>query len=163
MVDWTRYFSDDNFYSQSDEGRRHGIRQQVFAPPMLCLSLNARAKIRNVLKVDKPRSHRAGQPRSTSPISESSLAKPASTASRSSWITTATLPALPLATVRVLAVQNKDNSLFSLYYVFEMGKNNDAKLPLAVKYLVSRNGQILLRSHHGGEFYQLCLQLQCFE
>jgi predicted Zn-dependent peptidase len=35
----------------------------------------------------------------------------------------------------MLYVQNAENDLFSLYYVFDMGKNNDRKLPFAVNYL----------------------------
>ncbi|MBC8145730.1 MAG: insulinase family protein, partial [bacterium] len=35
----------------------------------------------------------------------------------------------------MLYVANNENGLFNLYYVFDMGKNNDQKLPLAVSYL----------------------------
>jgi predicted Zn-dependent peptidase len=35
----------------------------------------------------------------------------------------------------MLYVPNTENGLFSLYYVFDMGKNNDRKLPFAVNYL----------------------------
>lgn len=35
----------------------------------------------------------------------------------------------------MLYVQNNENGLFSLYYVYDMGKNNDRRLPFAVNYL----------------------------
>lgn len=35
----------------------------------------------------------------------------------------------------VYYLPNKENDLFSMYYVFDMGKRNDKKLPLAIKYL----------------------------
>lgn len=35
----------------------------------------------------------------------------------------------------LLHVTNTENGLFNLYYVFDMGKNNDSKLPFAVNYL----------------------------
>ncbi|HVK39474.1 MAG TPA: insulinase family protein [Candidatus Kapabacteria bacterium] len=35
----------------------------------------------------------------------------------------------------MLYVRNSENELYSLYYVFDMGKNNDRKLPFAVNYL----------------------------
>ena len=35
----------------------------------------------------------------------------------------------------VLSVQNKENDLFQLYYVLDMGSDNDKKLPFAVNYL----------------------------
>lgn len=35
----------------------------------------------------------------------------------------------------MLYVANNENGLFNLYYVFDMGKNNDRKLPFAVNYL----------------------------
>ena len=37
--------------------------------------------------------------------------------------------------VPILSVPNNNNELFELYYVFDMGKNNDKKIPLAVNYL----------------------------
>lgn len=35
----------------------------------------------------------------------------------------------------VLSLPNTENDLFQLYYVFDMGKRNDLKLPIAIKYL----------------------------
>lgn len=37
--------------------------------------------------------------------------------------------------VPVLSLSNTENQLFSLYYVFDMGRRNDKKLPYAIKYL----------------------------
>ncbi len=37
--------------------------------------------------------------------------------------------------VQILSVPNNSNELFDLYYVFDMGKNNDKKIPIAVNYL----------------------------
>jgi predicted Zn-dependent peptidase len=37
--------------------------------------------------------------------------------------------------LEMLYVANAENGLFNLYYVFDMGKNNDRKLPFAVNYL----------------------------
>ncbi|MEI6312752.1 MAG: insulinase family protein [Bacteroidota bacterium] len=37
--------------------------------------------------------------------------------------------------IPLLTVPNKNNELFELYYVFDMGKNNDKKIPLAVNML----------------------------
>jgi predicted Zn-dependent peptidase len=37
--------------------------------------------------------------------------------------------------LEMLYVANNENGLFYLYYVFDMGKNNDRKLPFAVNYL----------------------------
>lgn len=36
---------------------------------------------------------------------------------------------------QVLYLANKENDLFTLYYVFDMGRKNDLTLPIAVKYL----------------------------
>lgn len=40
-----------------------------------------------------------------------------------------------LNSLPILHVQNSTNDLFELYYVFEMGKNNDKKLPIAINML----------------------------
>ncbi|MCX6166172.1 MAG: insulinase family protein, partial [Ignavibacteriae bacterium] len=37
--------------------------------------------------------------------------------------------------IPIYYIQNKDNDLFSLYYVLEMGTNNDKKIGLAINYL----------------------------
>ncbi len=37
--------------------------------------------------------------------------------------------------IQLLYNQNKENDLFELYYVFDIGRNNDKKLSLAVQYL----------------------------
>jgi len=42
---------------------------------------------------------------------------------------------LPTAKIPVYYVRNKDNGLFSLYYVLDMGKFNNIKLPVAVELL----------------------------
>ncbi len=55
----------------------------------------------------------------------------------------------------IYALQNKENNLFSLYYVFEMGKNNDKKLSLAVEYLNFLGTSKLSNEQLKQEFYKL--------
>ncbi len=37
--------------------------------------------------------------------------------------------------IQVIGTKNKNNGLFNLYYVLDMGQNNDPSLPIAVQYL----------------------------
>ncbi|HRG59390.1 MAG TPA: insulinase family protein [Bacteroidia bacterium] len=55
----------------------------------------------------------------------------------------------------IYCTQNKENNLFSMYYVLEMGKNNDKKLGLAVEYLNFLGTTELTNEQLKQEFYKL--------
>ncbi len=55
----------------------------------------------------------------------------------------------------VYTVKNNNNQLFNLYYVFDMGKNNDKKLPLAIEYLQYLGTDKLSAEAINKEFYKL--------
>ncbi len=55
----------------------------------------------------------------------------------------------------VLYVQNKENSLFKLYYRFNMGGWNDKLLPLAIQYLQFLNTDKYTAEQISKEFYNL--------
>jgi len=55
----------------------------------------------------------------------------------------------------IYCTQNKENNLFSLYYVVEMGKNHDKKLGLAVEYLNFLGTSTLTNEQLKQEFYKL--------
>lgn len=55
----------------------------------------------------------------------------------------------------IYMTQNKENNLFSLYYVLEMGKNHDKKLGLAVEYLNFLGTSTLSNEQLKQEFYKL--------
>ena len=61
-----------------------------------------------------------------------------------------TLIGAPLYTIR-----NQENNLFTLYYVLEMGTNNDNKLALAVNYLNFLGTQTMSNEQLKQEFYKL--------
>ena len=55
----------------------------------------------------------------------------------------------------IYTTQNKENNLFNLYYVLEMGKNHDKKLGLAVEYLNFLGNSELTNEQLKQEFYKL--------
>ena len=55
----------------------------------------------------------------------------------------------------VISVVNKNNSLFSLYYYFEMGSNHMRKLPVALEYLKYLNTDRYTSEEINKEFYKL--------
>lgn len=55
----------------------------------------------------------------------------------------------------IYTTQNKENNLFSLYYVLEMGKNHDKKLGLSVEYLNFLGSSELTNEQLKQEFYKL--------
>jgi predicted Zn-dependent peptidase len=55
----------------------------------------------------------------------------------------------------IYTTQNKENNLFTLYYVLEMGKNHDKKLGLAVEYLNFLGTATLSNEQLKQEFYKL--------
>jgi predicted Zn-dependent peptidase len=55
----------------------------------------------------------------------------------------------------IYTTQNKENNLFTLYYVVEMGKNHDKKLGLAVEYLNFLGTAELTNEQLKQEFYKL--------
>jgi predicted Zn-dependent peptidase len=55
----------------------------------------------------------------------------------------------------IYTTQNKENNLFTLYYVVEMGKNHDKKLGLAVEYLNFLGTPELTNEQLKQEFYKL--------
>lgn len=50
--------------------------------------------------------------------------------------------------------ENKENKTFTLYYIFEMGSNNDKKLPLAIDYLPYLGTSKLKPAEVKQEFYK---------
>ncbi len=59
-------------------------------------------------------------------------------------------------------IKNPNNDLFTLYYVVEMGKNNDKKLPLAVNYLKFLGTKEMTSEQLKQEFYKLGLSMDVF-
>lgn len=57
--------------------------------------------------------------------------------------------------VPVYYLQNKENGLFTLYYILEMGKNNDLKLPMAVNLLPYLGTDKYTAEQISQEFYKL--------
>jgi predicted Zn-dependent peptidase len=57
--------------------------------------------------------------------------------------------------VQVSYLKNEDNELFKLYYVLDMGKFNDLKLPLAVNYLQFLGTDKYSAEDISKEFYKL--------
>jgi predicted Zn-dependent peptidase len=55
----------------------------------------------------------------------------------------------------VYSLQNKDNGLFNISYVFDMGKNNDLKLPMAVNLLQYLGTDKYTPDQVSQEFYKL--------
>lgn len=55
----------------------------------------------------------------------------------------------------ILYVQNKDNALFELYYVLDMGKYNDLKLPMAVNLLQYLGTDKYTAAQISQEFFKL--------
>lgn len=60
--------------------------------------------------------------------------------------------------IEVNYVRNKDNGLFSMYYVLNMGKFNDLKLPLAVEYLKYAGTKKYTAEQISTEFYKLACE-----
>ena len=59
-------------------------------------------------------------------------------------------------------IENKSNETFSLYYVLEMGKDNDKKLPLAVNYLPYLGTNKYSAEDLQKEFFKLGLYFDVF-
>lgn len=57
--------------------------------------------------------------------------------------------------VPILTVPNTNNELFELYYVFDMGKNNDKKIPIAVNYLQYLGTDKISAEEISTKFYNL--------
>lgn len=57
--------------------------------------------------------------------------------------------------VKILHTPNTINNTFDLYYLFEMGKNNDKKLPLAIDYLEFLGNEKYTAEELKKEFYKL--------
>lgn len=135
-VDWTRYFNDDAFYAKvTKEDVMAFANKYLPANGYVCV-FKRQGEDPNVLKVDKPKITPVQVNRdSQSDFLKQFLAKPTAPLQPVFLDYNKDIARSAIGKNAILAVQNKDNSLFSLYYVFEMGKNNDQKLPLAVKYL----------------------------
>ena len=155
-VDWTRYFSDDNFYSKvTKEDVMEFANKYLPANGYVCV-FKRQGEDPNVLKVDKPKITPVQVNRDDqSDFLKQFLAKPAVPLQPVFLDYNRDIARAAVGNNKVLAVQNKDNSLFSLYYVFEMGKNNDAKLPLAVKYLEFLGTDKYSSEAISKEFYRL--------
>ncbi len=59
-------------------------------------------------------------------------------------------------------MKNTTNELFGLYYVLDMGSDNDVKLPLAIKYLPYLGTEKYSPSDLKKEFYKLGIDMQVF-
>jgi len=57
--------------------------------------------------------------------------------------------------IRLLYNKNTENKLFELYYKFDMGKNNDRILPVAVKYIPFLSTKDMSSAQVKEEFYKL--------
>lgn len=55
----------------------------------------------------------------------------------------------------VYYLPNKENDLFTMYYVFDMGRRNDKKLPLAIKYLKYLGTDTYSAQQLSKEFFKL--------
>jgi predicted Zn-dependent peptidase len=60
--------------------------------------------------------------------------------------------------IEVNYVRNKDNGLFSMYYVLNMGKFNDLKLPIAIEYLKYAGTNKYTAEQISSEFYKLACE-----
>lgn len=60
--------------------------------------------------------------------------------------------------IEVNYVRNKDNGLFSMYYVLNMGKFNDLKLPIAIEYLKYAGTNKYSAEQISAEFYKLACE-----
>ena len=57
--------------------------------------------------------------------------------------------------IQILSIKNTENGLFNLTYVFDMGKNNDLKLPVAVNLLQYLGTDKLTSQQVSQQFYKL--------
>ncbi len=64
--------------------------------------------------------------------------------------------------IPLLYTKNKDNSLFQLYYILDMGTNNDQKLGMAVNYLKYLGTDKYTAEQLQKEFYQLGTSFDVF-
>jgi predicted Zn-dependent peptidase len=64
--------------------------------------------------------------------------------------------------IPVLYTQNKENQTFSLYYIFDMGSNNDKALPVAIDYLAYLGTSKLSAEEIQKEFYKLGCSFNVF-
>ncbi len=62
----------------------------------------------------------------------------------------------------VWAVKNNINSLFTLYYVLDMGENHNKKLPLAIDYLQLIGTSKMSNEQINKEFYKLAINFNIF-
>jgi len=59
-------------------------------------------------------------------------------------------------------VQNKENETFSLYYVFDMGSNNDKKLPYAIDYIKYIGTDKMTAEEISKKFYSIGCEFNVF-
>ncbi|MEM8908887.1 MAG: insulinase family protein, partial [Bacteroidota bacterium] len=64
--------------------------------------------------------------------------------------------------VKMDYIENKSNETFTLYYILEMGKNNDKKLPLAINYLPYLGTNQYSAAELQKEFFKLGLSFNVF-
>jgi len=64
--------------------------------------------------------------------------------------------------VRLLYNQNTENQLFDLYYVFDMGTNNDKSLPVAIDYIPYLGTSKMSPAEVQQEFYKLGCSFNVF-
>lgn len=64
--------------------------------------------------------------------------------------------------IPIFYIQNKENETFSLYYVFDLGKNNDKKLPYAIDYLKYVGTDKLSATDISKKFYSIGCSFNVF-
>jgi hypothetical protein len=111
---------------------------------------------KNILKVEKP----AITPVEVNATSQSEYLKkiealPQTRLSRFGWIIKKISNELKAGKADLLAVQNKDNSIFRLYYRFDMGSWNNKLLPIAAQYIQFLGTKTKTAEDFSKEFYKL--------
>ena len=66
------------------------------------------------------------------------------------------------ASIRLHYLQNRENELFSLYYVFDIGKNNSKNIELALDYLSYLGTSALTPPEFNGELYKIGASFSAF-
>ncbi|MDB4926902.1 pitrilysin family protein [Mucilaginibacter sp.] len=111
---------------------------------------------KNIIKVEKP----AITPVEVNATSQSEYLKKInsipSTAVKPVWLDyQKNIQRAKAGNIDVLAVQNKDNSIFRLYYRYDMGSWNNKLLPIAAQYLQFLGTKTKTAEDFSKEFYKL--------
>jgi len=110
---------------------------------------------KDVVKVDKPPITPVTLNKDVSPFVKSVNALP-ETPIKPLWVNYSTdISKGTLGSAEVLTVQNKDNSLFRMYYHYDMGKWNNKLLPIAAGYLEYLGTKDKNSEEFSKQFYKL--------